>query len=83
LGNGFVVRARLAQRLAIQVSHLVGADHNGVREHLCNRLRFGLRQSLCQRSWMFTVAGRFIDIWRLNSERQPQSSKQFLAVSRS
>ena len=47
--------ARFAERLAVQVSHLIRADDNGPGMQKRYRIRFGQRQALGQRLRGFAV----------------------------
>ena len=82
LGRGARVVARLAERFAGKIGHLVGADHhrfgktggNGMGLFQCQALGEGARRFALQRA--------FVDFGRMHVEGQAQAGEQFAAVAR-
>ena len=82
LGHGAFVRAGLAQRQAIEVCHLVGADHHGVGKGGGHRMRLGQRQSLRQCGWHFAGERCFVNVGCGYGKWNAQPLQQLLAVAR-
>ena len=75
-----LVVARLAQRLAVQVGHLVAADHDRIRVALRDRRRFLPRQAQGHVGWRFVWERGFIHLGAHGLKRQAQAREQGVAV---
>ena len=72
--------ARLADRAPVQVGHLVGADHPGLRVALAARLGLQAREANRRGAGRLVRQGRFVDVGRIAAERQAEALEQLAPV---
>jgi hypothetical protein len=81
LRRGAFVRAGLAQWLAVQVGHLVGADHQRLGVARCHVACLGQGQALCQGAWRFISTRGFVHVGRHGVKRHIQAGEQFSPIA--
>ena len=81
LGAGAFVRARFAQRLALQVRHLVGTNHQGLWELGRHGTGFGQRQSCGQIFGGLACQGGLIDLRGHHFEGPSESAQKLVSVA--
>ncbi|MNT23404.1 hypothetical protein D3C71_1614970 [compost metagenome] len=72
---------RLAQRLAVQVGHLVGADDDGFGKLCGHRMGLGQCQAQCQGGRCFARLRGFVDIGRGGFKRESKTREQLVPVA--
>jgi hypothetical protein len=76
------MRARFAQGLAMQIGHLVGANHHRMWMLLRNRTRLCQRQTLCERERRFVLPRGFVHFGGDHIKGNTQTLQQLAAVAR-
>ena len=79
--RGFFMVARLAQWVARQIGHLVGANDHGGGVECCDRPRFGQCKPKGKLFGRLSVVRGFIDFGGGHIERQVQARQQFAPIA--